>query len=125
MTELAWAARYEDERVITGRIAEDLPGAAVPRHGMKRFDLLQGSDVDGWALIFYVELADHERLVFKRRMQGALLNGGVGSVGAVAIIVGVYDTRTDSVAVNHFSGDGTICLRCATADVRPEPHEVG
>lgn len=118
---LAWAARYADDRVVSGRLPDELPGAAVPRQGMTRFDLVQHGPM-GVAVILSVELAEHERLVFKRRMRANLLTG---ESGAVALVIGVYDTRTDGCSLVYLNGDGTMALRCATGDIRPEPHEAG
>ena len=119
---LAWIARYADDTTITGHLPEELPGAAVPRPGMTRFDLLQGNHDSGWTPILAVDLAEHERLVFRRRMQSSLLGGPASAVG---LIVGSYDTRSDVCSLVYLHGDGTMSLRCDLADVRPEPHEVG
>lgn len=120
---LRWAAAYADGREVTGQLPEELPGGSVPREGLRRFDMMQGSRDLGWTPILRVELADHERLVFRRRMMtGAFAAAAPVPVG---LIVGSYDTRTDSSSLLYLHGDGTMTLRAATADVVPEPHEVG
>lgn len=119
---LAWIATYEDEKQINGQLPDELPGAAVPRAGLRAFTLVQGNHDSGWSPILQVDLADHERLIFRRRMQASLLGGPASAVG---LIVGSYDTRSDVCSLVYLHGDGTMSLRCATADVRPEPHEVG
>lgn len=123
MVGLAWAVSYADGRSITGRLPQELPGAA-PREGLTRFDLLQGSDQAGWSLIFTVELSPHERLIVRRQMQGSLMLG-LSDAHATALKIGVYDTRTDGCSIVTFNGDGTMVLRAAASDLRPEPHEIG
>lgn len=124
MSALAWAATYADGRTITGQLPEELPGAAVPREGLTGFELAQGSQDAGWTRILAVELAEHERLVFRRRMQVDPLAQGAGPA-AVALIVGTYDLRTDAFSLLYLNGDGTMTLRAAMADVAVEAHEVG
>lgn len=119
---LAWVARYADDSTVIGHLPDELPGAHVPRAGMVRFDLLQGNEDQGWTPILAVDLAPHERLVFRRRMQASLLGGPASAVG---LIVGSHDTRLNRTSLVYLHGDGTMSLRCATADVTPEPHEVG
>lgn len=89
---------------------------------MTRFDLLQGNPDSGWTPILAVDLAEHERLVFRRRMQASLLGGPASAVG---LIVGSHDTQSGRTSLVYLHGDGTMSLRCATADVEVEPHEVG
>ena len=124
MVGLAWAVSYADGRSITGRLPQDLPGGAVPRDGLTSFHLLQGSEAQGWSLIFAVELAEHERLVFHRTMRGNPLLG-LADAHAVALRIGIYDSRTDRCSIVTFNGDGSMVLNVATSQVRPEPHEVG
>lgn len=120
---LAWTALYTDGRTVTGRLPEDLPGASVPRDGLVSFTLAQGSPDAGWTPILTVDLAEHERLVFRRRMMSST---GFSALvpQAVGLIVGSYDTTTDRSSLLYLHGDGTMSLRVATADVAPEPHEV-
>lgn len=117
---LAWGVRYADGRTITGKLPEELPGVC-PREGMVRFDLLQGNEDAGWTPILAIELAEHENLVFKRRMQS--VNFGPGQ--AVGLIAGIYDKHAGRVtAALYLHGDGTMTLRSVTADVEADPHEV-
>lgn len=88
---------------------------------MTRLDLLQGNQDAGWTPILAVELAEHENLVFKRRLQS--VNFGPGQ--AVGLIGGIYDKHAGRVtAALYLHGDGTMTLRSGTADVEADPHEV-
>ena len=119
-TGLAWEACYADGRKIAGRLPGQLPGVA-PREGMVRFVLAQGSQDSGWVPLLAVELADHENLVFKRRMQSVIFGPGQ----AVALIAGIYDKNAGRItSALYLHGDGTMTLRSATADVEADPHEV-
>lgn len=122
MPALRWAAHYGDGRSITGLLPDRLPGD-IPRNGMVALELAQGSADAGWVPILTVHLADHERLVFHRRMVTPAFTAAVPQ--AIGLIVGSYDTHTDRSSLLYLHGDGTMSLRVATADVAPEPHEVG
>lgn len=121
MLVLAWVASYADGRQINGRLPEQLPGAAVPRDGLIRFELLQGNPDNGWTPILAVDLAEHERLVFRRRMMTTPLAHITAQ--AIGLIVGSYDTRADTYSLLYLHGDGAMTLRAATSDVAVEPHE--
>lgn len=120
---LRWAAAYADGREVSGQLPEDLPGAAVPRDGLRKFTLSQGTRDLGWTPILAVDLADHERLVFRRRLMTPAF--AAAAPAPIGLIVGSYDTTTDRSSLLYLHGDGTMSLRVATADVAPEPHEVG
>ena len=120
---LRWAAAYADGREVTGQLPQEQPGAAVPRYGLRRFTLLQGTPDVGWSTVLTVELADHERLVFRRRVVTPAFS--VAAASLKTLIVGVHDTQSNVTALNYLNGDGTITMRVATGDVAPEPHEVG
>lgn len=122
MPALRWAAHYGDGRSITGLLPDHLPGD-IPRDGMVALQLAQGSQDTGWTPILTVHLADHERLIFKRRMVTAALTAAAPL--PIGLILGTYDTQTDCFALAYLNGDGTMDLRASTADVVLEPHEVG